>query len=347
MSPGRSSPWSTRVAIRSASSPAAWPSASLSCSKPSTSRTTTATFSLRSRAASMRLVERVVQPAVVEHAGEGILEHEPVDPVVQRLRGAADGLERAGERADGVPAVPAERRQRLAGRERHPAGGELLDRPHEQPAGDRADADDQQQGGAGAGEQHLAPPGGERGRRARRARSRAAARRPGARDRRGSGPRAGRPSPSCTYSAVRGVRASGATTSTLVRSGCAPLSRSARARSRADAVQVARAQRLGEAACERRRLGLAGPAVRVGDRRDRAVAEEPAAGEHEDRGGGDQPASAGRRGARGRARVERGRSDMPALIIGSSPAAPEAGRTSTTPARLQGFSPRRSGSYHR
>jgi hypothetical protein len=49
-----------------------------------------------------------------------------------------------------------------------------------------------------------------------------------------------------------------------------------------DVAQVARAERLGEAAGHRRGLGRAGPAVRVVHRGDRPVAEEAAASDDQE-----------------------------------------------------------------
>ena len=62
-----------------------------------------------------RLVQRVVEAAVVEHAGQRILEHEPVDPGLQRPHRAAERVDRAGEHPDRVAAAPSERDDGLAG----------------------------------------------------------------------------------------------------------------------------------------------------------------------------------------------------------------------------------------
>ncbi len=165
-----------------------------------------------------------------------------------------------------------------------------LDGADEEAAAQRADADDQQQRGAAAGEQHLAAARRERlgALVEREAQAQHGDRAAAAVERSGwtSSARAARAARSAPCA---GCRASTGRIVASVRSGWTPLRRTARARRRAGSRRSRGLERLGEAAGERGRLGLAGPAVRVGDRRDRAVREEAAAGEHERRGGGEQP----------------------------------------------------------
>jgi len=238
---------------------------------------------LRARAGALeRLVERVVQAAVVEHARERILQHEAVDPRLERLHRAAERVDRAGERPDRVAAAIAERHDRLAGADEQRAARQALERAHEQHPAQHADADQQQQEGAGARQQHLAPPGGERLRalaedepQAQHGHRVAAA----VVDREGE-------RRVVTVLGVGGARLRPGGRRLDLGGGQVRMRAGQPRDAGADAldvVEVARAERAGERVRERRGLRLAGPAVGVLDRRDRAIPEEPAAGERHSR----------------------------------------------------------------
>ena len=99
---------------------------------------------------------------------------------------------------------------------------------------------------------------------------------------------------------------------TAVRSGWTPLSTRPARRSRAGS-RRSRGERAGEDPRDGHGLRLAGPAVRVADRPDRAVRREPAA-RHDERGGRRRPAAWGgspTRRSRARERRDGGARDMP------------------------------------
>ena len=109
-----------------------------------------------------RLVERVVQPAVVEHPGQRVLQGQALDARVQRLHRPAQRVERAGQRRRwrrGAASRAEDRDVRPHGPWRRRRGA----RPAARSAGGRsARCRSQQQRGADAGQQHLAAAGGER-----------------------------------------------------------------------------------------------------------------------------------------------------------------------------------------
>ena len=227
-----------------------------------------------------RVVERVVEPAMVEHAGQRVLQREPVDPRLQRLGHAAERVDRPRQHADLVAPAPAERRPGLAGHDEQRVARDPVDRPREQQPAQQAGADDEQQAGAEAREQHLAAARGERGR-ALLAREVEPQDGDGAaavvEDREaqdgdvlaalvvGDAPRV-RPRGPGRDGDQLGMGAAQAR-----EPGADPL----------DVVEVARRQRAREAVRDRLRLRLAVPAVGVADRVDRAVGEEAAADEHQ------------------------------------------------------------------
>ena len=235
-----------------------------------------------------RLVQGVVEPAVVEDAGERVGQRHARDLGLERALRAAHRVEGAREHPDGVVATPPlrDRGRGLAGGERERAVREPPDRAHERVADEREDPDQQQQRGPAGGEQHLAAARGHGA---------------GARVEREAEPQHGtdasarvderegelRPLALADVTRLMGVAGR------LDRHGGqvgvdADQPRLARRQPRGVA-QVARRQRAGEDPRDGHRLRLPGPAVRVVDRPDRAVRREPAA-RHDERGRpGDQP----------------------------------------------------------
>jgi hypothetical protein len=226
--------------------------------------------------------------AVVEHAGQRVLQGQALDPALHCLHRPAQRVERGGQDAHRVAAAPPQRRSRVTCGEPDAGVREPLDGSDDEPAGDQADADHEQERRAHAGQQDLAAAGGERlgpfdlGEAQLQDRQRL----PLAIDQ-----------GVCQHgdivrdAVVRMHRAPG---------GCgvdgdaseirmhAAQARQAGADPR-HVAHVAGGEGTREAARHGDRLGLAGPPVRVADRRDRPVREKSAAGQHQGGDAADQP----------------------------------------------------------
>ena len=113
-------------------------------SKWSMSSATTATFSPRLRAPSSASCSASWRPRWLQHPGQRILEHEPVDPCLKRPHRAAQRVERAGQHPDRVATAPAAATRRLAGGDERRTREMRSTGAHEHQPRQRPEADHQQ-----------------------------------------------------------------------------------------------------------------------------------------------------------------------------------------------------------